>query len=76
VAEEYQKRLQDEVREKASVIFPPGLRKAWEKYPETLDKLKDYAMHSKHIANRRGSWNALVEEKKEELSLEIYIGKR
>jgi hypothetical protein len=78
VAEEYRKRLEAEIRQKADVIFPPDYKRAYQssqKAFETYEKLKDFALHSKHITNRKGSWNALMEEKKEALSLEIYVGK-
>jgi hypothetical protein len=79
VAEEYRRRLEEEIRLKADVIFPPQYKKAYEssqKYFKTYDKLKDYALRSKQIANRKGSWNALMEEKKDVLGLEIYVGKQ
>jgi hypothetical protein len=79
VAEEYRRRLEEEIRQKADVIFPPQYKKAYQssqKYFATYEKLKDYALHSKQIANRKGSWNALMEEKKDVLSLEIYVGKQ
>ncbi len=78
VAEEYRRRLEQEIRQKADVIFPPEYKKAYQssqKYFDTYEKLKDYALRSRQIANRKGSWNSLMEEKKEALSLEIYIGK-
>jgi hypothetical protein len=78
VAEEYRKRLEKEIQDKADVIFPPEYKKAYEssqKYFKTYEKLKDYALHSKQIANRKGSWNALMEEKRDALGLEIYFGK-
>jgi hypothetical protein len=78
VAEEYRRRLEAEIRQKADVIFPPQYKKAYQnsqKYFDTYEKLKDFALHSGQIANRKGSWNALMEEKKDALSLEIYVGK-
>jgi len=79
VAEEYRRRMEQEIRQKADVIFPPQYKQAYQssqKYFETYEKLKDYALHSKQIANRKGSWNSLMEEKKDALSLEIYVGKQ
>jgi hypothetical protein len=79
VAEEYRRRLEEEIRQKADVIFPQQYKQAYQssqKYLETYEKLKDYALHSKQIANRKGSWNALMEENKDVLSLEIYVGKQ
>jgi hypothetical protein len=79
VAEEYRRRLEEEIRQKADVIFPPQYKKAYEssqKYFKTYEKLKDFALRSGQIANRRGSWNALMLEKKDALSLEIYVGKK
>jgi len=79
VAEEYRRRLEQEIRQKADVIFPPQYKQAYqssEKYFETYEKLKDFALHSKQIANRKGSWNSLMEEKKDALSLDIYVGKQ
>ena len=78
VAEEYQRRLEEEIRLKADAIFPPQYKQAYQnsqKYFDTYEKLKDYALRSKQITNRKGSWNALMEEKKDALSLEIYVGK-
>jgi len=79
VAEEYRRRLEGEIRQKVDVIFSPQYKQAYQssqKYFDTYEKLKDYAMRSKQIANRKGSWNALMEEKKEALTLEIYVGKQ
>jgi hypothetical protein len=79
VAEEYRRRLEAEIRQKVDVIFPPDYKRAYQssqKALETFEKLKDFALHSKQIANRKGSWNSLMEEKKDALSLEIYVGKR
>jgi hypothetical protein len=60
-------------------IFPQEYRQAFlnsQKYFQTYEKLKGFALHSKQIANRKGSWNTLLEEKKEALKLEIYVGKK
>jgi hypothetical protein len=79
VAGEYRRRLEKEIQEKADVIFPPEYKKAYQssqKYFKTYEKLKDYALRSGQIANRKGSWNALMQEKKDALSLEIYVGKQ
>jgi len=79
VAEEYEKRLLAEIEQKADVIFPPQSRQAYQnsrKYFETYEKLKEFALGSKQIVNRKGTWNVVMEEKKDALKLEIYVGKR
>jgi len=79
IGEEYEKRLMAEVEQKLVAIFPQEYRQAFlnsQKYFQTYEKLKGFALHSKQIANRKGSWNTLLEEKKEALKLEIYVGKK
>ena len=42
----------------------------------TYEKLKAYAMRSNALGNRKSTWYSLVEDKKEDLKLEFYSGKR
>lgn len=79
LAEEYERKLAGEVEQKLDVIFSPKHKLAYQnslKYFDTYEKLKNYAFHSERITNRKGSWYALIEEKKDALTLEIYSGKK
>ncbi len=79
VADEYACRLEQEIEQKVDVIFPPRYRQAYlssKKYFQTYEKLKSFAQHSGQIASRKVSWNALMEEKREALKLDLYVGKR
>jgi hypothetical protein len=79
VAEEYAHRLEQEIEQKVDVIFPPRYRQAYlssKKYFQTYEKLKSFAQRSRQIASRKVTWNALMEEMKEALKLDLYVGKR
>jgi translation initiation factor 2 alpha subunit (eIF-2alpha) len=79
VADEYACRLEQEIEQKVDVIFPPRYRQAYlssKKYFQTYEKLKSFAQRSGQIASRKVSWNALMEEKREALKLDLYVGKR
>jgi hypothetical protein len=79
VADEYARKLEREIEQKVEVIFPPRLRQAFQsskRYFETYEQLKSFAQRSKQIASRKVRWNTLMEEKREALKLELYVGKR
>jgi len=76
---ELDKRLEQEVDSKIDVIFNPQYKSAYlnaKKYMGTYEKLKSFAMSSSSLGNRKSIWYSLIEDKKEDLKLEIYSGKR
>jgi hypothetical protein len=78
-AGEYARRLEREIEQKVEVIFPPRLRQAYQssqRYFQTYEQLKGFAQRSKQIASRKVRWNTVMEEKKEDLKLELYVGKK
>jgi hypothetical protein len=79
LAAELAKRLEQEILTKIDVIFEPRYKTAYQKaqdYIGTYEKLKAFAMNSDALGNRKSTWYALVEDKKDELKLEYYSGKR
>ena len=79
LAREYEKRLEGEILAKIDVIFEPRYKTVYEKareYIDTYEKLKAFAMKSNALGNRKSTWYSLVEDKKEQLKLQFYSGKR
>ena len=79
LAEEFKKRLEGEILTKIDVIFEPRYKTVYQKsreYIETYEKLKTFAMKSNALGNRKSTWYSLVEDKKEQLKLQFYSGKR
>ncbi len=79
LAAELVKKLEQEVDAKIDVIFNPQYKMAYmnaKKYIGTYDKLKNFALKSNALGNRKSTWYSLIEEKKDDLKLEIYSGKR
>jgi len=76
---ELDKRLEQEVDSKIDVIFNPQYKTAYlnaKKYLGTYVKLKSFAMSSTSLGNKKSIWYSLIEDKKEDLKLEMYSGKR
>jgi hypothetical protein len=76
---ELDKRLEQEVDSKIDVIFNPQYKTAYlnaKKYLGTYAKLKTLAMSSTSLGNKKSIWYSLIEDNKEDLTLEIYSGKR
>jgi hypothetical protein len=79
LAREFEKRLESEILSKIDVIFEPRYKTVYEKareYIETYEKLKAFAMKSEALGNKKSTWYSLVEDKKEDLKLQFYSGKR
>jgi hypothetical protein len=79
LAEEFEKRLESEILTKIDVIFEPRYKTVYQKaseYIDTYEKLKSFAMKSQALSNRKSAWYSLIEDKKEELKLQIHSGKR
>ncbi|MBN2553771.1 MAG: hypothetical protein JXB06_13420 [Spirochaetales bacterium] len=79
LAAELNKRLEKEIAGKLDVIFEPRYKNAYRKAQEyigTYEKLKAFAMSSNALGNKKSTWYSLVEDKKEDLKLEFYSGKR
>jgi len=79
LAEEFQKRLDGEILTKIDVIFEPRYKTVYQKsreYIDTYEKLRAFAMKSKALGNRKSTWFSLVEDRKEQLKLQLYSGKR
>jgi len=79
LAKEFEKRLESEILTKLDVIFEPRYKTVYEKgreYIDTYEKLKAFAMKSTALGNKKSTWYSLVEDKKEELKLQFYSGKR
>jgi hypothetical protein len=78
-ADEYARRLDKEINDRADVIFPSRDREIYRRSELYFDKLKElrrFAQSSKVITSRNVRWNAVMEEKKEDLKLELYVGKK
>ncbi len=76
---EFEKRLEGEILTKLDVIFEPRYKTVYAKaheYIETYEKLKAFAMKSNALGKRKNTWYSLVEDKKEDLKLQFYSGKR
>jgi hypothetical protein len=79
LAKEFEKRLENEIFAKIDVIFEPRYKTVYEKareYIDTYEKLKAFAMKSKALGNKKSTWYSLVEDKKDQLKLQFYSGKR
>jgi hypothetical protein len=79
LAKEFEKRLEGEILTKLDVIFEPRYKTVYQKsrdYIDTYEKLKTFAMNSPALGNKKSTWYSLVEDKKEQLKLEFYSGKR
>jgi hypothetical protein len=80
LAEELGKRTDGEVETKIDQVFEnPKYRTAYlnsRKALETYEKLRNFALRSPALTNRKSAWYALIEENKEALALEIYSGKK
>jgi hypothetical protein len=79
LAREFQNRLESEILTKLDVIFEPRYKTVYEKareYIGTYEKLKSFAMTSKALGNKKSTWYSLIEDKKEQLKLQFYSGKR
>lgn len=79
LAKEFQKRLEGEILTKLDVIFEPRYKTVYGKareYIDTYEKLKAFAMNSKALGNKKSTWYSLVEDKKKQLKLQFYSGKR
>ncbi|UCF96370.1 MAG: hypothetical protein JSV89_14465 [Spirochaetaceae bacterium] len=79
LAAELAQRLEREILSKIDVIFEPRYKTVYEKaqeYIDTYEKLKAFAMKSNALGNKKSTWYSLVEDKKEDLKLELYSGKR
>jgi hypothetical protein len=79
LALEFAKRLEKDILSKLDVIFEPRYKTVYEKareYIDTYEKLKAFAMKSNALGNKKSTWYSLIEDKKEDLKLELYSGKR
>jgi hypothetical protein len=79
LAKEFEKRLEGEILTKLDVIFEPRYKTVYQKareYIDTYEKLKALAMKSSALGNKKSTWYSLVEDKKTELKLQFYSGKR
>ena len=79
LAKEFEKRLEGEILTKLDVIFEPRYKTVYQKareYIDTYEKLKALAMKSSALGNKKSTWYSLVEDKKMELKLQFYSGKR
>jgi hypothetical protein len=79
LAKELEKRLEKEILAKIDVIFEPRYKKVYEKaqeYLDTYEKLKSFAMQSNALGNKKSTWYSLIEDKKEDLKLQMHSGKR
>jgi hypothetical protein len=79
LAAEFEKRLEGEILTKLDIIFEPRYKPVYEKareYIETYEKLKAFAMKSEALGKKKSTWYSLVEDKKDELKLQFYSGKR
>ena len=68
-----------EISAKIDVIFEPKYKTVYQKaeeYIATFEKLKNFAMKSSALSNKKSTWYSLVEDMKEDLKLELYSGKR
>jgi len=79
LAKEFEERLEGEILTKLDVIFEPRYKTVYQKareYIDTYEKLKAFAMNSGALGNKKSAWYSLVEDKKTELKLQFYSGKR
>jgi hypothetical protein len=79
LAVELAQRLEREILSKIDVIFEPRYKTVYEKaqeYIDTYEKLKAFAMKSNALGNKKSTWYSLIEDKKDDLKLELYSGKR
>lgn len=77
--EPFEKMLEREIEEKIDQIFTEQFKTAYQnskKSLETYNKLRNYALNSKALSQKKMIWNTIIESNKENLVLEIYSGKR
>ncbi len=75
----FERKLEKEIEKKIDIIFNPQYKRAFynsKKSIETHKKLIDYARKSDALKKKKIIWYSLIEEKKDELDLEIYSGKK
>ncbi len=79
LAERLEGKLLEEVEEKLDSVFSEQYKAAYvnsRKYFDTYEKLKSFALNSRALTQKKNLWNALIKERRDELHLEIYSGKR
>ena len=77
--EPFEKMLEREIEEKIDQIFTEQFAVAYQNSRKSLathNKLKNYALNSKALRQKKMIWNSLIQDNKENLNLEIYSGKK